>query len=128
MKFYPTFFSTNLYLEAMANPPSDRLTYNQYIISLGKIWCKSHGVLYSTLVASLLTAVLQGNILIEEKPSKDIIKSAWGDRVTRAIKPIQPCDIMYNVYTKHHTLLSDYDDLDFMLGYKDFLLNKLGSI
>lgn len=128
MNFYPDYFSSELNLEAIPNPPDDRTTYNQYVISLGKLWCKKHDMLYSTLVASLLSSVLQGNILIETKDAKAIHRHAWNNRVDRAITPIKPSDVLYNVYTKHKTPLSDYSELEFMVGYKSYLLDKLGRV
>lgn len=128
MEYYPNYYETDLNLEFLPKPPHDKSSYNQYIISLTKLWCKTNDINYNMLLASLLSSVLQGEILVVPKKKEAYLPLVNKCRMDKLQSTAMPKDILYSLHTKYNLPLSDYSNIDFMVGYKNYLLSKLGGI
>lgn len=129
METYPDYFNKELNFDLLPKMQSNHYSYANYVIALGKLWCKENGILYSALIASLISSVLQGNIIVEKKDKEPIIAIQQGQNIIdRAISTYAPSDLLYNIYTKYQVPLSDYSEMEFILGHKAYILDKFGNV
>lgn len=129
MEVYPNYFEDELNKELLPRIPHDHASYSNYIISLTRLWCKKHDIMFNNLMASLFSAVLQGNIVVEQKNKEHILLiQASTSQAERAIATYTPDDFLYNLYNKYNVPISDYSEMEFILGHKNYILNKLSNI
>lgn len=129
MEVYPNYFEDELNTDLLPKMPHDHASYANYIISLTKLWCKKQDIMYSNLTASLFSAVLQGNIVVEKRDRAKLqILQTGTSQTERAISTLTPADFLYNLYNKYNVPISDYSEMEFILGHKNYILNKLGNI
>lgn len=131
MEFYPTYFETDIDdLNSLYNCAvlKEKQSYPNYIEYLSKIYARKHNINWSSLVASLLTAVMQGEIKVEVK-NYDELRLLLSTPVAHRIQTLHtPDEFLYNLYNKYSRPISDYSNLEFMLGYRTYLLDKFGSV
>ena len=128
MKYYPNYYETDMNKDLIPNPPHNKYSYAQYINSLGRLWCKENDVNFNMLVASLISAVLQGNIKVEKKDKDEYLYLINQSRIDRLLYSQEAKQLLYTLVNSYNVPLSDYSDNEFMLSYKNYLLDKLGSI
>lgn len=129
MEVYPNYFEDELNIDLLPRLAHDHASYSNYIMSLTKLWCKKQDIMYSNLVASLCSAVLQGNIVVEKRDRAKLqILQSCTSQAERAISTLTPADFLYNLYNKYNVPISDYSEMEFILGHKNYILNKLGNI
>ena len=128
MKYYPNYYETDMNKDLIPNPPHNKYSYAQYINSLGRLWCKENDVNFNMLVASLISAVLQGNIKVEKKDKDEYLYLINQSRIDRLLDSQEPRQLLYTLVNSYNIPLSDYDDNEFMLSYKNYLLDKLGGV
>lgn len=126
MEFYPNYFEHKLNTDLIPDPQPNRTSYANYIISLIKLWCADNDIVYTNFLASLFSLVLQGKIKIEKKDKRDLLTVVGGlSKADRIIAALSPSEFLYNIYNKHNVPISDYSEIEFLLGYKNYILDKL---
>ena len=128
MEMYPDYFHMDINKDFLPKMTNDHQSYARYIESLFRLWCKENDIMYVSLMASLYSAVLQGNIVVEKKNKERMQFIQAGTRAERSLYTYTPSDFLYNLYNKYNVPLSDYSEMEFMLGHKNYILEKLGSI
>ena len=129
MEQYPNYFEMELDFNKLPKIDHDHASYADYILCVTRLWCRENNVTYNGLLASLCSAVLQGNIVVEKKDREKLhALQSRESRAERAISTLTPADFLYNLYNKYHVPISDYSEMEFILGHKNYILNKLGGI
>ena len=129
MEFFPNHFENPVCLNEIVKLSWDKNSYTNYIIAVTKKWCEKNNVIYKALAASLFSAVLTGDIKVEIKEKEGLLPIYTLSKEEKFLDNSPPSTYLYNLYNKYNLLISDYDsDNDFLLGFKNYLLNKFTDI
>ena len=129
MEYYPILEEVNDEVATTAHFPPDRTGYTSYIEGCFRAWCKYNDISYIALLASLMQLVLLGNIRVEKKDRNSIIVPTTRQTLPERLLLHQtPADYLYNLYNKYDVPVSDNENQELMLSYKNALLQKLGLV
>lgn len=128
MGFYPDYEHTNIPKDVVITIPNSKNSFYRYVQEIAKKWCNNYGINYHHLVVTLLLAVLDGDIKVEETDTDMFSYYISRKQTEKLAMGITVKNITYNIANKYGVSINTSKNDEIFMGYRTYLLDKLGGI